>query len=68
LGVASAIKERVVIRYRPDNETATKLKDADYLRDKMRLIVDRYYDFGPDREFEKLIEQAAGWLDRRTLK
>jgi hypothetical protein len=57
-----------VIRYKPDAETATRLKEADYAKDKLRLIVDRYYDFGPDREFEKLIEQAAGWLDRRASK
>jgi len=57
-----------MIRYKPDLETATKIKEADYLRDKLRLIVDRFYDFGPDREFEKLIEQAAGWLDRRASK
>ena len=34
----------------------------------IRYKPDRYYDFGPDREFEKLIEQAAGWLDRRASK
>jgi hypothetical protein len=57
-----------MIRYKPGREATAKLKEADYLREKLRLIVDRYYDFGPDREFEKLIEQAAGWLDRRASK